>query len=232
MGGVNFNPLTGIPLTGFGTFNPYLMSQLGAGLTPTINPTLIPFLTPQFGVNLGLSGIAPSTGLLGTPLTSHFGGIGQYGALYGAPSGIGSLGYGNVPYGAGITGLVNPGVGTVNPQVINPFLTGTATAFDPQSAALLTHQLNAVAQQPPIRSLIGSQQFEQFQPNIPGATGTAIGQWADPYSTWAVMNAQLAANPLQQMYRGLAGTHGVLGVGLPTTISQPLAATACAPFCI
>ncbi len=77
---------------------------------------------------------------------------------------------------------------------------------DPLTSMLLAQSL---AQQGPIRSLIGASPFEAQRAGFSGGISPMMGQTVDPYML--LLRSQQFANPFEQAFRGYPGMSGVGG---------------------
>ena len=212
------------PIAGFGSVNPFLATQFGAGMNAGINPlTVNPIVAAQ---------LAATNPQLWSTLTSQVGGLGQIGQ-------VGQLGQVGLPGIGGINSLWplwQSAVGTGYPQSFTHTLTNPALNCDPVTAALLTQQVNPLTQSMlPIRSLVGTQPYEHaqagFQGTGVGIGGTALGQVTDPYSAFIQAQAiSPLANQIHPLWRAYAGTPW--GAGIPNVGGQVFPyAQASTPFC-
>ena len=226
------------PLAGYGV-SPFATQQVGGispfGVPPSPFSPVSPFQAPFGGSPFQQTGLGWNPLQAG----AAFGGIPQMAsplAGYGvSPFAAQQLG-GISPFGVPPSPFVSPSIlshlAALNPQIAQqltqsqrpealamgmPQAGGMGTPFasalnypsqapDPLTSMLLAQSL---AQQGPIRSLIGASPFEAQRAGFSGGISPMMGQTVDPYML--LLRSQQFANPFEQAFRGYPGMSGVGG---------------------
>jgi len=234
LGGLGATPYAGLQTLGVNPIGQLLAHQLGAGISPTINPMvaaqlattnplLLSYLAQQAGGGIGALGGQAGLGPV-SPI-AQLSGAGQFGAQPSASQfGQAGVGQWGSPLGAMAGQSGQSAIGAINPHVLAQILANPAIASDPVVGALLAQQLNPLAQQQlPIRPLTGAQQHDPYQSAVSAVASPIPGQATDPVSALvqAQLISQIAANPLQQILsRAYAGAPGITGLGMSPITGQ------------